>query len=93
MDANDVLYALEASRDYDPGPDLEKITAPLAGDQFGRRFDQSARTREFSSAKSSACRTARPSCFPKADQTRGHGSHTIAKLWKQYLEELLKESE
>ena len=28
-DANDMLYALEASRDYDPGPGLEKITAPL----------------------------------------------------------------
>src|SRR5216117_817151 len=28
-DANDVLYALEASRDYDPGLDLEKIRAPL----------------------------------------------------------------
>src|SRR5205085_6568546 len=28
-DANDVLYALEASRDYDPGSNLEKIRAPL----------------------------------------------------------------
>jgi homoserine O-acetyltransferase len=25
LDANDVLYALESSSDYDPGPDLEKI--------------------------------------------------------------------
>ena len=38
LDANDVLYALEASRDYDPAPDLEKIRAPL-GHQFRRRFD------------------------------------------------------
>src|SRR5438045_2754662 len=28
-DANDVLYAVEASRDYDPGPNLEKIQARL----------------------------------------------------------------
>src|SRR5438874_7615016 len=28
-DANDVLYALEASRDYDPGPNLEEILDPL----------------------------------------------------------------
>ena len=28
-DANDVLYQYEASRDYDPGPGLEKIIAPL----------------------------------------------------------------
>ena len=29
MDANDVLYAAESSRDYDPGPALESIRAPL----------------------------------------------------------------
>jgi len=34
MDANNVLYALEASRDYDPGPDLEKIQAPLLAINF-----------------------------------------------------------
>ena len=28
-DANDQLYALESSFDYDPGPNLEKIKAPL----------------------------------------------------------------
>src|SRR5215469_15206371 len=28
-DANDLLYALAASRDYDPGPHLEEIQAPL----------------------------------------------------------------
>jgi len=28
-DANDYLYALEASADYDPSPGLERITAPL----------------------------------------------------------------
>ncbi|HEX8680095.1 MAG TPA: alpha/beta fold hydrolase, partial [Chthoniobacterales bacterium] len=33
-DANDVLYALEASHDYDPGPALEKIKAPLVAINF-----------------------------------------------------------
>jgi homoserine O-acetyltransferase len=28
-----------------------------------------------------------------SDKTRGHGSHTIAALWKDQLLELLKESE
>ena len=28
-DANDIMYALDASHDYDPGPELEKIRAPL----------------------------------------------------------------
>src|SRR5690606_29504056 len=33
-DANDVLYAFEASRDYDPAPGLEKIVAPLMAINF-----------------------------------------------------------
>ena len=41
-DANDVLYAFEASRDYDPGPDFGKIKAPLLAINFGRRSDQPA---------------------------------------------------
>jgi len=28
-----------------------------------------------------------------SDKTRGHGSHTVASLWKDQLLELLKESE
>ena len=31
--------------------------------------------------------------IPISDQTRGHGTHTIANVWKQYLAELLAESE
>jgi homoserine O-acetyltransferase len=31
--------------------------------------------------------------IPLSDQTRGHGSHTLAKLWEQYLRQLLQESE
>jgi len=31
--------------------------------------------------------------LPISDQTYGHGTHTHAAAWKQYLAELLKESE
>jgi homoserine O-acetyltransferase len=31
--------------------------------------------------------------MPMTDQTRGHGTHTLAAVWKEYLAELLKESE
>ena len=34
MDANDVLYAIESSADYDPGPGLERIRAPLVAINF-----------------------------------------------------------
>jgi homoserine O-acetyltransferase len=31
--------------------------------------------------------------IPLSDATRGHGSHTIANLWKQNLAELLQQSQ
>src|SRR5262249_28530439 len=34
LDANDMLYAIESSRDYDPGPGLGKIQAPLRAINF-----------------------------------------------------------
>ena len=34
MDANDVLYAIESSADYDPGPGLGRIGAPLLAINF-----------------------------------------------------------
>jgi homoserine O-acetyltransferase len=92
MDANDVLYALEASRDYDPGPALESIKAPLfavnTADDLINPPDLGILEREIKRVPNGKAVT-----LPESPETRGHGSHTIAKLWKQYLEELLKESE
>jgi homoserine O-acetyltransferase len=91
-DANDVLYALEASRDYDPGPALESIKAPLyavnTADDLINPPDLGILEREIKRVPHGKAIT-----LPESPDTRGHGSHTIAKLWKQYLEELLKESE
>ena len=36
LDANDMLYQIAASEDYDPAPSLSSIKAPLLGDQFSR---------------------------------------------------------
>jgi len=30
--------------------------------------------------------------LPITEQTRGHGTHTIASIWQSYLKELLEES-
>jgi len=30
--------------------------------------------------------------IPISEETRGHGTHTIAKIWQQHLKELLEES-
>ena len=62
-DANDVLYALEASHDYDPGPNLEKITAPLLAINSADDPDQSAEFGHSWSARSSTCPMAARSLF------------------------------
>ena len=90
-DANDMLYALEASRDYDPGPGLEKIRAPLLAINFA---DDLINPPELGilEREIKRVRKGRAVTLPFSDKTRGHGSHTNAVLWKGELEALLKES-
>jgi homoserine O-acetyltransferase/O-succinyltransferase len=90
-DANDVLYAVEASHDYDPGPDLEKIQAPLvainSADDLINPPELGILEREIKRVPKG-----RAVVLPLSDKTRGHGSHTVAALWKDQLVELLKRS-
>ena len=90
-DANDVLYALEASRDYDPGPDLEKIRAPLLAINFA---DDLINPPELGILERETKRIphGRALIIPLTEKTRGHGSHTIAALWKDDLVRFLTES-
>jgi len=90
-DANDILYAIEASHDYDPGPGLEKIKAPLLAINSA---DDLINPPELGILEREIKRVAkgRAVVIPLSDKTRGHGSHTIAALWKNELERLLKES-
>src|SRR5213080_4073615 len=91
-DANDVLYALEASRDYDPGLDLEKLRAPLlainSADDLINPPELGILEREIKRVPHG-----RALLLPLSEKTRGHGSHTIAALWKDELVRLLTESE
>jgi homoserine O-acetyltransferase/O-succinyltransferase len=91
-DANDVLYAVEASHDYDPGPNLEKIRAPLlainSADDLINPPELGVLEREIKRVpKGHAV------IIPLSDKTRGHGSHTVAALWKDELMSLLKGTE
>ncbi|MDQ6656184.1 MAG: alpha/beta fold hydrolase [Verrucomicrobiota bacterium] len=90
-DANDMLYALEASHDYDPAPGLEQIRAPLvavnSADDLINPPELGILEREIKRVPHG-----RAVVIPLSDKTRGHGSHTIAALWKDQLEALLKES-
>jgi homoserine O-acetyltransferase len=88
MDANNVLYALEASHDYDPGPGLEKIQAPLLAINFGDDLinppELGILEREIKRVKSGKALV-----IPLSEKTRGHGTHTLAAVWKDRLADLL----
>jgi homoserine O-acetyltransferase len=90
-DANDVLYAVQASRDYDPGPALANIRAPLlavnSADDLINPPELGILQREIVRV-----RGARAVIVPFSAQTHGHGSHSIAILWKSELVQLLRES-
>lgn len=91
-DTNDVLYALEGSHDYDPGPNLEKIQAPLlainSADDLINPPELGILEREIKRVPHG-----RAIVIPMSEKTRGHGSHTIAALWKDQLSILLKDSQ
>jgi homoserine O-acetyltransferase len=91
-DANDTLYALEASSDYDPAPGLGKIRVPLYAVNTA---DDLINPPQLGILEENIKLVAggRAVVIPFSSQTHGHGSHTIAVLWKSYLEELLKSSE
>jgi homoserine O-acetyltransferase len=90
-DANDLLYQLDASRDYDPAPGLESITAPLvlvnSADDFINPPELEIAQREIGRV-----RKGRFVLIPASEKTHGHGSHTWAVLWSGELEALLRAS-
>ena len=91
LDANDLLYQVNASRDYDPSGGLEKIKAPLlqinSGDDFINPPELGIAEREIKRVKQG-----RFILLPASDQTHGHGTHTWAAVWQQYLAQLLDAS-
>jgi homoserine O-acetyltransferase/O-succinyltransferase len=90
-DANDLLYQLEASRDYDPAPGLEKIRAPLVAINFA---DDLINPPELGILEREIKRVPRGRALtiPMTAQSRGHGTHTVAAVWKEHLAELLRDS-
>src|SRR6202041_1020083 len=91
-DGNDLLYAMSASWNYDPSPQLEKITAPVmfvnSADDFINPPELGIAEREIKRVK-----RGRFVLLPISEQSHGHGSHTWAVLWQQYLKELLDSSQ
>jgi homoserine O-acetyltransferase/O-succinyltransferase len=92
LDANDLLYAVNASRNYDPSPQLGTIAAPV---MFVNSADNFINPPELGIAHGEIqkVKKGRFLLIPASDQTHGHGTHTWAIVWQQYLKQLLEESQ
>jgi homoserine O-acetyltransferase/O-succinyltransferase len=88
-DANDILYAVEASRDYDPEANLEQIKAPLLAINFA---DDLINPPELGILEREIKRMphGKAIVMPMSERTRGHGTHTLAAVWENYLASFLK---
>jgi homoserine O-acetyltransferase len=91
-DANDMLFYVNASRNYDPSPRLDRITAPVL---WINSSDDFINPPELGIAEQMVKRMphARFILLPISDATRGHGTHTVAAVWKDYLAEFMRETE
>ncbi len=91
-DANNMIYYLDASRNYDPQPKLETIQAPVlwinSADDFINPPDLGIAEQQVKRIPH-----ARFILIPESPQTHGHGTHTDAVEWKDYLAELMAASE
>jgi homoserine O-acetyltransferase/O-succinyltransferase len=91
-DANNLIYYVDASRNYDPSAHLDRITVPV---MYINSADDFINPPELGIAERLAKQMpkAKFMLIPISDQTRGHGTHTQAALWKDHLVELLAESQ
>jgi homoserine O-acetyltransferase len=91
-DANDLIYQLEASRTYNPWPKLERIKVPFVWVNSGDDFINPA---DYGIAEAAARRmkTGRYVLLPATSETRGHGTYTWARFWRDELVGLLARTE
>jgi homoserine O-acetyltransferase len=91
-DANDLMYAVQSSFDYDPGPGLDKIRAPLLAINFA---DDLINPPELGILEKEIKRVpqGRAILMLQTPETIGHGTHTKAVVWREHLVKLLKDSE
>ncbi len=91
-DANNLIYYVNASRNYDPSKNLAKIKVPV---MWINSADDFINPPELGIAQKQVHEMphAQFVLLPITDATRGHGTHTVASIWKDYLVQLLAESE
>ena len=91
VDANDELYQVASSRDYDPSPRLGQIKAPV---MWVNSADDFINPPELGIAEQEVKKIPRGRfvLLPIGPNTHGHGTHTWAVAWKNYLAQLLAET-
>ncbi len=91
LDANNTIYQFDSSRNYNPWPNLERITAPM---MWINSADDFINPRNFDYPQQAIPRMAqaRFRLIAETADTHGHGTHTWAVNWKQDLIELLARS-
>ncbi len=89
LDANNVIYAFEASRDYDPSSKLEAIDVPVLAINSADDF---VNPPELGLMEKLVPRVqkARYVLIPTSERTRGHGTHSQPAIWGDYLAEFLR---
>ncbi|MBC5842378.1 alpha/beta fold hydrolase [Flavobacterium sp. F-380] len=92
LDANDLIYAFDSSRDYNPQPFLSKIKAPLVAINSA---DDQVNPPELGIMEKEIKNVTNGSfiLLPITDKTSGHGTHSNPKIWGEHLEQLLKNTE
>jgi homoserine O-acetyltransferase len=92
LDANDLIYQLDSSRNYNPWPHLERIKVPV---MWINSADDFINPRNLKVPEQAVKRMAKAKfrLIPESAETRGHGTHTWAKFWKADLSALLARSE
>jgi homoserine O-acetyltransferase len=90
IDANDMLYAFDASREYDPSPKLETIRASVLAINSA---DDVVNPPELGLMEKLMPRVphGRYILIPTSEETRGHGTHSLPAVWKGYLAEFLQQ--
>ena len=92
LDANDLMFQVDASRNYDPSTGLARITVPVMWINSGDDFINPP---ELGMAEKQVGQMPRAKfvVIPASLETHGHGTHTWAALWQDRLADLLKQSE
>lgn len=89
LDANDVIYAFEASREYDPSSKLATITVPVLAINSADDFVNPPELGLMEKLMPRV-RNGRYVLIPTSDATRGHGTHSQPAVWHQHLAEFLR---